>query len=135
MIEASLIGCQVVGVDASTRMLRGVRRNLVHFGLQPLGLVTGDARSLPFHGLDSIACDPPYGRDSSTRGLNVNDLIRDFLLGASSSMSRGAHLCISAPSEVQLADYAKDSGFQVKEQHLVRIHRSLTRHFVVAENR
>jgi tRNA (guanine10-N2)-dimethyltransferase len=134
VIEATLIGCQVVGVDASTRMLRGVRKNVTHFGLQTSGIVMGDARSLPFHGLDSIATDPPYGRDSSTRGVKVNDLIREFLSGVSSSMNRGAHLCISAPSEVQLADFARDSGFKVKERHLARIHRSLTRQFVVAKN-
>ena len=135
VIEATLIGCQVVAVDASTRMLRGMRRNVAHFSLQASGLVNGDARYLPFHALESIATDPPYGRDSSTRGVNVNDLIRQFLQGAFSSMNRGGHLCISAPSEVQLADYARDAGFQVKERHLARIHRSLTRQFIVAENR
>ena len=135
VIEATLIGCQVVAVDASTRMLRGVRRNVSHFGLQPSGLVMGDARSVPFHGLNSIATDPPYGRDSSTRGLKVNDLIREFLIGASTSMHHGAHMCISAPSEIQLADYAQDAGFEVKEKHLARIHRSLTRQFIVAKNR
>ena len=134
MIEATLIGCRVVGIDASTRMLRGVRRNVAHFSLETSGMVLGDARSLPFHGLDSIATDPPYGRDSSTRGLKVNDLIREFLVGASSSMNHGAHVCISAPSEVELADYARDAGFEIKERHTARIHRSLTRQFVVAKN-
>jgi tRNA (guanine10-N2)-dimethyltransferase len=135
VIEAALIGCQVVGVDASTRMLRGVRKNVTYFGLQTSGVVKGDSRSLPFHGLDAIATDPPYGRDSSTRGLKVNDLIREFLLGASSSIHHGAHLCISAPSEIELTDLAEDAGFEVRERHLARIHRSLTRQFVVARNR
>lgn len=134
MIEATLIGCQVAAVDASTRMLRGARRNVAHFNLQTSGMVNGDARHLPLHGLDSIATDPPYGRDSSTRGVNVNDLIRQFLHGAAGSMNHGAHLCISAPSEVQLTDYAQGAGFRVKERHLARIHRSLTRQFIVAEN-
>ena len=135
VIEAALLGCQVVGVDASTRMLRGVRKNVTYFGLQASGVVKGDSRSLPFHGLDAIATDPPYGRDSSTRGLKVNDLIREFLLGASSSIHHGAHLCISAPSEIELTDLAEDAGFEVRERHLARIHRSLTRQFVVARNR
>lgn len=135
VIEATLIGCRVVAVDASTRMLRGVRRNVAHFNLPASGMINGDARYMPVHGLDSIATDPPYGRDSSTRGVNVNDLIRQFLHGALTSMNHDAHLCISAPSEVQLADYARDAGFQVKERHLARIHRSLTRQFIVAKNR
>jgi tRNA (guanine10-N2)-dimethyltransferase len=135
VIEASLIGCRVVAVDASSRMLRGAGRNVAHFSLQAAGMVNGDARFLPLHDLDSIATDPPYGRDSSTRGVNVNELIRQFLQGAFSSMKHRAHICVSAPSEVQLADYARDAGFHVKEQHLARIHRSLTRQFIVAEAR
>ena len=134
VIEATLIGCYVVAVDASTRMLRGVRRNVAHFNLQASGMINSDARHLPIHGLQSIATDPPYGRDSSTRGVHVNDLIKQFLHGASTSMNHDGHLCISAPSEVQLADYARDAGFKVKERHVTRIHRSLTRQFIVAKN-
>ena len=135
VIEAALIGCRVVAVDASARMLRGVRRNVAHFDLQAAGMIMGDARRLSLHGLQSIATDPPYGRGSSTRGVKVSDLIREFLLEASGSMQHGAHICISAPSEVQLADYARDAGLEVRERHLARIHRSLTRQFVVAKSR
>ena len=134
LIEASLIGCRVIGVDVSMRMLRGVRRNLTFFGLQASGIVMGDSRSLSLQGLDAIATDPPYGRGSSTRGLRVNDLIKEFLHGAPESMKHGAHLCISAPSEVELRDLACEAGLEVKEQHSTRIHRSLTRQFVIAKN-
>ena len=134
VIEATLIGCKVLGMDASSRMIRGVRKNLSYFGLNTMGMIIGDARSLPSHGLDALATDPPYGRDSSTRGLNVSDLIRDFLPAASCSLNRGAHLCISAPSEIDLESYARDAGLHVREKHLTRIHRSLTRQFIVAKN-
>ena len=95
----------------------------------------GDSRSLPLQGLDAIATDPPYGRGSSTRGLRVNDLIKEFLHGVPESMNHGAHLCISAPSEVELRDLACEAGFEVKEQHSAKIHRSLTRQFLIAKNR
>jgi tRNA (guanine10-N2)-dimethyltransferase len=133
VIEAALIGCKVLALDASSYMLRGIRKNVKHFSLDTAGIIMGDARSLPFQELDAIATDPPYGRDSSTRGLRVNDLIRDFLLGAIDSLTRGAHLCISAPSEIDLEGYAQDAGFRIKERHLVRIHSSLTRQFIVAK--
>ncbi|HKM76438.1 MAG TPA: hypothetical protein VJZ32_08460, partial [Candidatus Bathyarchaeia archaeon] len=38
-IEAAVIGCEVVAIDASLRMLRGARRNLRHFALNSLGFV------------------------------------------------------------------------------------------------
>jgi tRNA (guanine10-N2)-dimethyltransferase len=133
-IEAAMIGCNVVGMDASPRMLRGARRNLRHFNLDALGLIHGDARHTPLHGLDSIATDPPYGRGSSTMGAKASNLFRDFLAGASSSLKKEAHLCISAPEEIQVEDYAKEAGLRMKEKHLARVHRSLTRQFVVLQN-
>jgi len=134
IIEASVIGCDVVAIDASLRMVRGSRRNAKHFALNALGFILGDARSMPLRGLDAIATDPPYGRDSSTRGVKVEKLYSAFLAGAHGSLTKGAHVCISAPSEVDVRSFADDAGLRVREKYLARIHRSLTRQFVVIQN-
>ena len=135
LIEAAVVGCRVLGMDASSRMLRGARRNLRHFGLDALGFVHADARTPPVRrgGCGAIATDPPYGRGSSTMGVQMATLIKDFLGGAASLLERGGHLCISAPAEVEVERYAYDGGFKMKEQHLVRVHRSLTRRFTVLQ--
>jgi len=133
-IEAAVIGCEVVAIDASLRMIRGARRNLKHFALNSLGFVLGDARSVPLQGLHAIATDPPYGRDSSTRGVKVENLYSDFLAGAQASLRKDAHVCISAPSEIDVESFANDAGLKVREKYLVKIHRSLTRQFVVIQN-
>lgn len=136
LIEAAVIGCDVLGVDASTRMLRGARRNLNYFKLDALGYVHGDARTSPYRGgLGAMATDPPYGRGSSTMGVKMTTLIREFLSKAAGMVGRGGHLCISAPAEVDVEEYAADGGLTVKEQHLVRVHRSLTRRFTILQNR
>jgi tRNA (guanine10-N2)-dimethyltransferase len=134
-MEAAVIGCEVIAIDANLRMVRGTRRNLRHFALDSLGNILGDARSVPLQGLHAIATDPPYGRDSSTRGIKVETLYREFLAGAQSSLKKGAHVCISAPSEVDVESYANEAGLTVREKHLARIHRSLTRQFVVIQNK
>jgi tRNA (guanine10-N2)-dimethyltransferase len=134
LIEASVVGCRVVGMDASMRALRGARRNVRYFNLNHEGFLKGDARHLPLHEIGAIATDPPYGRDSSTMGAGVRGLARGFLSGAKDSLKKGAHICISAPKEVELETYAKDAGFIMRERHYVRIHRSLTRQFVVLQN-
>jgi tRNA (guanine10-N2)-dimethyltransferase len=133
-IESAVIGCRVVVVDASLRMLRGARRNLKHFELAAEGFLHADARSLPVRGLDAVATDPPYGRGSSTMGTKVTALVSEFLGGAQSSLKKGAHICISAPVEVDVEGYAHQAGFVLKEKHLARVHRSLTRQFVVLQN-
>jgi len=135
LIEAAVVGCKVVGIDASTRMLRGARRNLKYYSLDSLGFIKADARTTPLQGgLDAIATDPPYGRGSSTMGVKMSTLIMEFLEGAAHLLRKGGHLCISAPVEVDVEQYARDGGFTVKESHLARVHRSLTRRFSVLQN-
>jgi len=134
-MEAAVIGCEVIAIDANLRMVRGTRRNLRHFALDSLGIILGDSRWVPLQGLHAVATDPPYGRDSSTRGIKVENLYREFLARAQSSLMKGAHVCISAPSEVDVELYANEAGLTVREKHLARIHRSLTRQFVVIQNK
>jgi len=133
-LEAATIGCNVVALDADLRMTWGVRRNLRHFGRDPLGLVNGDARMMPLHSIDAIATDPPYGRGSSTMGLKTTHLVREFLLNARNALQTNCHLCISSPEQVEVERYAQDAGFEVREKHFARVHRSLTRQFVVLRN-
>ena len=133
-IEAAVMGCRVVGIDASLGMLRGLQRNFKYFGLEALGLLNGDARRTPLHDLDAIATDPPYGRGSSTMGVKTSSLIRDFLAGASGCLKRNSHMCICSPVEIPIEDYARESGLRMREKHLAKVHRSLTRQFIVLQN-
>jgi tRNA (guanine10-N2)-dimethyltransferase len=131
LIEAAVVGCNVVGIDANSRMLRGARRNLRHFNLEALGFVNADARTCPIGGVDAIATDPPYGRGSSTMGVKMSTLIKEFIEQASGVLRESGHVCIAMPAEVDVERYAHDGGLTVKEQHLARVHRSLTRRFIV----
>ncbi len=135
LIEAAVIGCSVLGEDVSTRMLRGARRNLRYFNLDALGFVRADARTPPYRGgWGAMATDPPYGRGSSTFGVRLAKLAKEFLSGARDSLSKGACLCISAPIEIDIETYGRDAGFRLKERHAVKVHRSLTRQFVVLQH-
>jgi tRNA (guanine10-N2)-dimethyltransferase len=133
-LEAAMIGCNVIALDANLRMVRGVRKNLRHFGLNPFGLIKSDARHIPLLGVDAIATDPPYGRGSSTMGVKMTHLIEEFLSVVGDVLKAGSHVCISAPDQVRIEDYAQQAGLTVREKHLARVHRSLTRQFVVLKN-
>jgi len=61
----------------------------------------------------------------------MTTLISEFLNRAACTLRKGGHLCISVPAEVDMERYAREGGFTVKEQHLFRVHRSLTRRFTV----
>ncbi len=131
LLEASTIGCRVVGCDLSAKMLRGSRRNLSHFGYRPESLLKADARALPFQRVDSIATDPPYGTGASTFKSSSVSVLRDFLTRAMDALKHGRFLCVAAPETSRIEDMGMEAGFTVREAHKVRVHRSLTREIVV----
>jgi tRNA (guanine10-N2)-dimethyltransferase len=132
LIEAALMGCKAFGMDLDQRMVKGAGLNLRHYDLEA-GLVHGDARRMPFDRADGIATDPPYGRGTSTMGGNVGQILLDFLVEASGVLGRGGYVCTAAPVELDPCTLAGKAGFEVREEHRMRVHKSLTRSIVVAE--
>jgi tRNA (guanine10-N2)-dimethyltransferase len=126
-LEACLVGCDVIGMDAKGRMVRGMRRNLAHFKLGSLGLVRGDARHIPLTRVDAIATDPPYGTQSSTFKSSTRKILEEFLPRARAILPTGNRAVIASPLGTGSSQVAQDSGFKVLDRHLVYVHRSLTR--------
>jgi tRNA (guanine10-N2)-dimethyltransferase len=133
LIEAGLIGCRVVGFDAQRRMVRGSRRNLVYYGVQPDGLAVADAQNLPIARVDCIVTDPPYGRSSTTMGRETGQLVKDFLSKVDGRIQKGQRICIAAPKSIKIGKLGRELGFKHVESHLVYVHRSLTREIAVLE--
>ena len=130
-IEASLLGCDVVGVDALSRMVRSARRNLSHFGLKSYGLLRGDARNIPLRSVDAIATDPPYGTGASTLKSTTKDILASFLPQARMILSPGGKVVFASPLGTGAVDLAKSQGFKVYDRHELYVHRSLTREILV----
>jgi tRNA (guanine10-N2)-dimethyltransferase len=133
LIEASLIGCRALGLDVQRRMIRGTRRNLSSFGIEPEGLVLADAYYMPLSKVDCVVTDPPYGISSTTLKRARDELIREVLRGTISLLSSGKRICIAAPKTLRIADIGKALGYKHLESHLVYVHRSLTREIAVFE--
>jgi len=112
-------------------MLRGARRNLAHFGVNPLGLIRGDARKIPVNGVDAIATDPPYGTGASTLKSTTRQILNDFLPRAREILSPGARTVIASPVGTDCLGLAEKNGFELLDRHLVYVHRSLTREILV----
>jgi tRNA (guanine10-N2)-dimethyltransferase len=132
LIEAGMMGLMTVGMDLDANMVRGAAKNLLHYGLD-VELIHGDARHMPIEKADGIATDPPYGRGTSTLGSDAKRVLVDFLTEASGILGKGKMICTAAPVELDPAALAAGSGFKVKEEHRMRVHKSLTRSIVVAE--
>lgn len=131
LIEAALIGCEVIGLDIDEKMIHGCKRNMNFFGFNNFHLMLGDARNLPFRFVNYVATDPPYGRTASTKGTNLKYLLLDFLKDIRDLLSKDGYLCLAAPSNVGLSNLGLDVGFNLVESHLMRVHKSLVREICV----
>ena len=131
MIEAGLIGCRIAGGDILPYMVKGARENLQYFGLDPGGVVLHDARKLPFQDVDAIATDPPYGRSATTRRVPLPELLKDFLGEAYEALAPRRYTVIVTPLGVEVREYALTIGFDIVEEHRMRVHRSLTRRILI----
>ena len=133
LVEAGLIGCRVLGFDAKPHMLRGGRKNLQHFEIDPEGVVIADARYPPVTMTDCIVTDPPYGRSASTLGTSTKLIVEDFLSAISNRIPKSRRICMASPQTVKIVEIGEGAGFKHIESHFVYVHGSLTREIVVFE--
>jgi len=131
LLEAGLIGAQLIGVDIARDMIDGAKTNLESEGIKNFQLMVGDARKLPSLEVEAIATDPPYGRQSTTGGAELKGLYQEALPSLAGVLKRRGHMCITSPVEIDLEENAEGSGLRIIEKHEQRVHRSLTRRIYV----
>jgi tRNA (guanine10-N2)-dimethyltransferase len=125
LVEAGLVGSDVVGLDAQAKMAAGTRENLAHYLEGGFDVCRGDATRLPFadDSVDGVVFDAPYDRQSKVDHESVSALV-----GAALAEARRV-----APAAVVVGhrpyDAAADAaGWTVDSRFERRVHRSLTRH-------
>jgi tRNA (guanine10-N2)-dimethyltransferase len=143
LLEAALVGADVVGVDAQRKMVRGARENLAGYLRDDAGVAgaadepggfavcRGDARRLPIAGadgdgpVDAVVFDAPYGRQSWASD-ELEAVVGDALAEAR-RVARRAVVVGDRP----WTDAAAAAGWTVADRFDRRVHRSLTRHVLV----
>lgn len=133
LIEATLVGCRALGVDAQRRMIKGSKKNLKHFGLQAEGLVLADTRKLPLASVDCVVTDPPYGKSSSTLKSTTKKLVEEILSSSYQLLGIGQRVCIASPKTLDISRQGVALGFKHVESHFAYVHRTLTREICVFE--
>ncbi|MCT9095108.1 methyltransferase domain-containing protein [Haloarchaeobius sp. HME9146] len=137
LVEAGLVGADVVGTDAQEKMVQGATENLSHFLDSPEHAVDdpgdwdvcrGDATRLPLRddAVDAVIFDAPYGRQSKIETHALDDLVA----GALTEAHRVADRCVVVADRSWVTQ-ARDAGWTVEETFERRVHRSLTRYVVV----
>ena len=143
LVEAGLVGADVVGTDAQAKMVRGARQNLAHFldtestsdpgspdDTPPGGFVLSlaDATALPLvdDAVDAVVFDAPYGRQSKIASHRLEDLVG----GALAEARRVADRAVVVADRSWAAD-ARAAGWELEATFERRVHRSLTRYVLV----
>ncbi len=141
LVEAGLVGADVVGTDAQEKMARGARQNLEHFLDDPTESPTGatrgswhvgrgDATRLPLadDSVDGVVFDAPYGRQSKIDTHRLEDLVSGALSEARRVASRAVVV-----ADRSWASEARAAGWDLESAFERRVHRSLTRYVLVLE--
>ncbi len=124
LLEAGLVGANVLGTDAQQQMVEGTRENLTAFLDGDWHVARADARSLPLadDSIDAVVFDAPYGRQSKIEG-DLDDLLSSALAEA----RRVAPRCIVV-GDRPWARTASAAGWTTEAAFQRRVHRSLTRY-------
>ena len=132
LVEAGLVGADVLGVDVQAKMVAGSRENLAAALGGPdtdapavdWDVARGDARRLPVAdgAVDAVVFDAPYGRQSKIEG-NLGDLMSEALREA----RRVAPRCVVV-GDRPWARTASGAGWTTEAAFQRPVHRSLTRY-------
>jgi tRNA (guanine10-N2)-dimethyltransferase len=135
LLEAGLIGCEILGVDVKRQMVKGTLKNLTYYGVDPLGVLVGDARRLPLIGskVDCVVTDPPYGVSATTLRLDPHVVYESFLSSIIDHLRRGRRICLAAPETLRVGEVGASLGLRHVESHFIYVHRRLTREVAVFE--
>ena len=130
LLEASMVGAEVVGSDIDPEMVAGSRWTLSHYR-RPGRIIMADVGKLPslVPKIDAIATDPPYGRSSSTNREPIESLYPRAFEAFGRMLKPGGRLAICLPEERHATMVGPD--LKLEETYPVRVHGSLTRHFTV----
>ena len=134
LIEAGMIGANIIGADVQEKMVKGARDNLKFFGLHA-GLIVSDASEIPLseNSIDAIATDMPYGR-SSIITVELEQLYRDALDEIYRVLKTGGRAVIVSHLPFFHSLSCKHAArFPLLEEHSYRVHKSLTRYIAVHE--
>ncbi len=132
LIEWGLIGGKIIGYDINNIELEKCKINLKHYKIKKSNyeLINKDALTIKEH-YDYIVTDLPYGRNSRiTRHLK--QLYYDFLKICKLRI-KPKTLVIGAPDFVKFKNIINKSGYEIKYNFKIYIHKSLTKEVYVLE--
>jgi len=133
LLEAGLVGARCIGSDIECKMVNGCRQTLTHYNIKNFEIFNADIGDLSHSvkQVDAIVTDFPYGRSTTTKGEQLNVLYKRAFESMSNVLKKGRRAVVGLSHQDFIS--LGEEYFTVVEVHPVRVHRSLTRYFVVCQ--
>jgi tRNA (guanine10-N2)-dimethyltransferase len=124
LMEAQMVGAEILGGDADPVMVRGTRTNIPH-----TDVVVEDATCLPFCDscADAVVTDLPYGQSVGIRGTDLPALYEGTLAEIYRILKEGRRVVLISHRDIRHLTGA----FIPLQYHEQRVHKSLTRRIMV----
>ena len=133
LLEAGIIGVNVIGSDIENKMIDGCKKTLDHYNIKNYDLYCSDIGKIDqfVKNVDSVVTDLPYGKSTTTKGEDMDQLYQRTFQMINKVLKKGSKAVIGLPNKQSI--YQGQKYLTLLETHEIKVHRSLTRYFSVFE--
>ena len=131
LLEAGLLGAYVIGNDVEKKMIEGCKKTLEFYKIDNAEFLCYDIGNIPSQvsKVDAVVTDFPYGRATTTKGEQRSALYDRAFETITKVLKKNGKAVVGL-SEKQLISLG-ETYLTCREVHEFRVHRSMTRYFVV----
>jgi tRNA (guanine10-N2)-dimethyltransferase len=131
LLEAGFMGIKVIGSDVEEKMIEGCKKTLDFYKIKNNKLFCSDIGEIQNYidKVDSIATDLPYGKSTTTKGEKMEKLYERAFESMSNLLKKDGKAVIGLSNKDLIPLGQK--YFYLEKKYDFKIHRSLTRYFVV----
>lgn len=131
LLEAGLIGVQLIGSDIEKKMIAGCQKNLEYYHLKNYKLYCADIGEIPTYvsSVDAVVTDFPYARATTTKGEELTNLYNRAFEAIAKVLKKNRRAVVGLSSEKIRT--IGENYLSVVDSYAIKAHRSLTRYFIV----
>jgi len=133
LLEAGILGAKIIGSDIEEKMIEGCKKTLDFFNINNYKLFCCDINDInkQIDRVDAVVTDFPYGKSTTTKGEDIL-LLQNRAFDSISKILKKDKIAIFGMSNKDNLSKIKEY-FTIKKIYGMKVHRSLTRYFIVVK--
>ncbi len=131
ILEAGLVGAHVIGSDIEEKMINGCKKTLEFYRIKEYELFCSDIGDIHQHvsSVDAVVTDLPYGKSTTTKGEDIQILYNRAFQSISQVLKKDGLAVVGLSNNEMIS--AGEKYFTFVDTYDFKVHRSMTRYFVV----